>query len=89
MLVHIYRSNRKPDTYLYLAEKDDFSMVPESLMTVFGEPEFSFSFQLSAQKKLIKEDTDTVLENLKEQAYHLQLRKDILVEQMLTMKSVN
>jgi uncharacterized protein YcgL (UPF0745 family) len=89
MLVHIYRSNRKPDTYLYLAEKDDFSMVPESLMTVFGEPEFSFSFQLSAQKTLIKEDTDTVLENLKEQAYHLQLRKDVLVEQMLTMKSVN
>ncbi|MGK0399521.1 MAG: hypothetical protein ACJA0I_001824 [Gammaproteobacteria bacterium] len=89
MLVHIYRSNRKPDTYLYLAEKDDFSMVPESLMTVFGEPEFSFSFQLSAQKKLIKEDTNTVLENLKEQAYHLQLRKDVLIEQMLTMKSVN
>lgn len=89
MLVHIYRSNRKPDTYLYLAEKDDFSMVPESLMTVFGEPEFSFSFQLSTQKKLIKEDTNTVLENLKEQAYHLQLQNDVLVEQMLTMKSVN
>ena len=89
MLVHIYRSSRKPDTYLYLAEKDDFSMVPESLMTVFGEPEFSFSFELSAEKKLIKEDTNTVLENLKEQAYHLQLQKDILIEQMLTMKSVN
>jgi|TARA_B110000971_G_scaffold219886_1_gene262044 uncharacterized protein YcgL (UPF0745 family) len=89
MLVHIYRSNRKPDTYLYLAEKDDFSMVPDSLMTVFGEPEFSFSFQLSAQKKLIKEDATTVLNNLKEQAYHLQLRKDVLIEQMLTMKSAN
>jgi uncharacterized protein YcgL (UPF0745 family) len=89
MLVHIYRSNRKPDTYLYLAEKDDFSMVPESLMTVFGEPEFSFSFQLSVEKKLIKEDTNTVLENLKEQAYHLQLQNDVLIEQMLTMKSSN
>lgn len=89
MLVHIYRSNRKPDTYLYLVEKGDFSMVPESLMTVFGEPEFSFSFEWSAQKKLIKEDADTVLENLKEQAYHLQLQNDILIEQMLTMKSVN
>jgi|TARA_B110000240_G_C13389365_1_gene406068 uncharacterized protein YcgL (UPF0745 family) len=89
MLVHIYRSNRKPDTYLYLAEKDDFSMVPDSLMTVFGEPEFSFSFQLSAQKKLIKEDATTVLNNLKEQGYHLQLRKDVLIEQMLTMKSAN
>lgn len=50
MLVHIYRSNRKPDTYLYLADKDDYSMVPETLMTIFGEPEFSFSFELSAQK---------------------------------------
>jgi uncharacterized protein YcgL (UPF0745 family) len=89
MLVHIYRSNRKPDTYLYLAEKDDFSMVPESLMTVFGDPEFSFSFQLSAQKQLIKEDTSTVLENLKEQAYHLQLQNDVLIEQMLTIKSSN
>ncbi len=39
-------------------------------MTVFGDPEFSFSFQLSEQKKLIKEDTHTVLENLKEKAYH-------------------
>ena len=89
MLVYIYRSNRKPDTYLYLAEKDDFSMVPESLMTVFGEPEFSFSFLLTPEKKLIKEDTDTVLENLKEQAYHLQLQNDVLVEQMLAMKSLN
>jgi len=89
MLVHIYRSSRKPDTYLYLVEKDDFSMVPDSLMTVFGDPEFSFSFQLSEQKKLIKEDTHTVLENLKEKAYHLQLRKDVLIEQMLTMKTAN
>jgi uncharacterized protein YcgL (UPF0745 family) len=89
MLVYIYRSNRKPDTYLYLVEKDDFSMVPESLMTVFGEPEFSFSFELSAQKKLIKEDSNTVLENLKGQAYHLQLQSNVLIEQMLTMKSVN
>jgi uncharacterized protein YcgL (UPF0745 family) len=89
MLVHIYRSNRKPDTYLYLAEKDDFSMVPESLLTIFGDPVFSFSFQLSAEKKLIKEDTATVLKNLKEQAYHLQLQKDVLIEQMLTMKSLN
>jgi uncharacterized protein YcgL (UPF0745 family) len=89
MLVHIYRSNRKPDTYLYLADKDDYSMVPETLMTIFGEPEFSFSFELSAQKKLIKEETSVVLENLEAQAYHLQLQNDVLIEQMLTMKSVN
>ncbi len=89
MFCHIYRSNRKVDTYLYLADKDDFSILPESLLGIFGDPEFSFSFELTADKKLSKEDTVEVLENLKTQGYHLQLRDDVLVEQMLEMKAVN
>ncbi len=89
MFCHIYRSNRKVDTYLYLADKDDFSILPESLLGIFGDPEFSFSFELTADKKLAKEDTAEVLENLKTQGYHLQLRDDVLVEQMLAMKAIN
>lgn len=89
MLCHIYRSNRKFDTYLYLADKDNFSEIPEDLLKVFGEPEFSFSFDLKPDRKLAWEDTEEVLKNLEEQGYHLQLQKDILVEQMLAMKAVN
>ena len=89
MFCHIYRSNRKVDTYLYLADKDDFSILPESLLNIFGDPEFSFSFELTTDKKLSKEDTVEVLENLKTQGYHLQLRDDVLVEQMLAKKAVN
>ena len=89
MFCHIYRSKRKVDTYLYLADKDDFSILPEGLLGVFGEPEFSFSFELTTDKKLAKEDTAEVLENLKSQGYHLQLCDDVLVEQMLAMKAVN
>ena len=89
MLCHIYRSNRKIDTYLYLVEKDDFSLVPEELLRVFGPPEFSFSFDLTRDRKLAKEDTSEVMENLKAQGYHLQLQDDILVEQMLAMKALN
>ena len=89
MLCHIYRSSRKIDTYLYLVEKDDFSIIPEGLLTVFGEPEFSFSFDLKANRKLARENTEEVLKNLDEQGYHLQLQKDILVEQMLAIKAVN
>ena len=89
MFCHIYRSNRKLDTYLYLSGKDDFSEIPDDLMRVFGEPEFSFSFDLTADKKLAKEDTKEVLSNLEEQGYHLQLQDNILVEQMLAMKGVN
>ncbi|MCP4277654.1 MAG: YcgL domain-containing protein, partial [Gammaproteobacteria bacterium] len=83
------RSNRKFDTYLYLSTKDDFSEVPEALMKVFGEPEFSFSFNLTSDRKLAKEDTANVLQNLADQGYHLQLQDDVLVEQMLALKAVN
>jgi len=89
MFCHIYRSSRKVDTYLYLADKDDFSILPESLLGLFGDPEFSFSFELTTDKNLAKEDTAEVLANLESQGYHLQLRDDVLVEQMLTMKTAN
>ena len=89
MLCHIYRSNRKFDTYLYLVEKDDFSVVPDDLLRIFGDPEFSFSFDLQAQRKLAREQASEVLENLQQQGYHLQLRDDVLIEQMLALKGLN
>ena len=89
LVCHIYRSGRKEDTYLYVLKKDDFSKVPEELMTVFGEPEFSFSFNLSADRVLAKEDSAEVLANLKEKGFHLQLAKDLLIEQQLALKGLN
>ncbi len=89
VICFIYRSERKADTYLYLIEKDDFSQVPEELLTVFGEPEFSFQFELTPQKSLAKEDSVTVYENLEQQGYHLQLADDLLIEQQLALKSLN
>jgi len=89
MFCHIYRSNRKVDTFLYLADKDDFSILPENLLGVFGVPEFSFSFELTMDKKLARENANEVLANLESQGYHLQLQDDVLVEQMLAMKATN
>ena len=89
MLCHIYQSNLKLDTYLYLAVRDDFSAIPEELLRVFGAPEYSFSFQLKADRQLAKEDTAEVLANLKEKGYHLQLQSDELIEEMLTRKATN
>ena len=89
MLCHIYRSNLKLDTYLYLIDKDDFSVIPGELLCVFGPPEFSFSFELTEARKLAKEDSAEVLENLEKQGYHLQLQDDELIEEMLTRKAVN
>ena len=89
MFCYIYRSNRKVDTYLYLADKADFSILPENFLSLFGDPEFSFSFELTMDKKLAREDASEVLANLESQGYHLQLQDDVLVEQMLAMKATN
>ena len=89
MLCHICRSNRKLDTYLYVVKRDDFSDGPEDLLNVFGEPEYSFSFDLKPDRELAKEDTAEVLENLAKQGYHLQLQDDLLIEEQLALKSLN
>ena len=89
MLCHIYRSNRKLDTYLYLVDKDDFSVIPDELLRVFGPPEFSFSFDLTESRQLAREDAAEVLGNLENQGYHLQLQADELVEEMLARRAVN
>ncbi|MDH3219669.1 MAG: YcgL domain-containing protein [Gammaproteobacteria bacterium] len=89
MLCHIYRSSRKLDTYLYLIDKDDFSVIPQELMRVFGPPEFSFSFDLTEERRLAKEDASEVIENLESQGYHLQLQDDELIEEMLARKAIN
>ena len=89
MLCHIYRSSLKLDTYLYLVAKDDFSAVPQDLLRVFGQPEFSFSFELTAERKLAKENPAEVLENLEQKGYHLQLQDDELIEEMLARKYIN
>lgn len=89
MLCHIYRSNLKLDTYLYLLDKDDFSVLPQELLQVFGPPEFSFSFDLTSERELAKEDAAEVIENLSTQGYHLQLQDAELIEEMLTRKAIN
>ena len=89
MLCHIYRSNQKLDTYIYLAAKDDFSVLPSELLRVFGTPEFSFTFDLTRDRELAREDSAQVIENLKTQGYHLQLQDDELVEEMLARKALN
>lgn len=86
---YIYRSDRKPDTYLYVVEKDDFSEIPDELMAVFGEPEFSFAFELTPDRKLAKENSTDVYTNLKNQGFHLQLADDLLIEQQLALKNLN
>jgi uncharacterized protein YcgL (UPF0745 family) len=73
----IYKSLRKQDTYLYLAAKDDFSCIPESLRKLLGEPMHVMDLELHPERPLAQENVVEVLHNLEERGWHLQMpRRD-------------
>ena len=83
MNTYIYRCNRKPDTYIYLADKDDFSKLPEEIVNSLGIIEFAMELELSADKKLARENPSAVMQNLKTNGFHIQLPDDTPVEALM------
>ena len=73
MKCSVVRSSQKDYTYLYLSEGQEWDDLPESLRTVFGEPELVMELELTPGRKLANEDINRVMANLEEQGYHLQL----------------
>lgn len=83
MNCYIYRCSRKPELYIYLAEKDDFSSVPAEIMRSLGITELSMEIELKADTKLAREDVTRVMKNLDEKGFHLQLPGDTPVEAIM------
>ncbi|NOQ90945.1 MAG: YcgL domain-containing protein, partial [Gammaproteobacteria bacterium] len=61
----IYRCNLKQDMYIYLAEEDNFENVPREIYNTLGIIEFSMELDITPTTKLAREETATVLINLK------------------------
>ena len=80
----IYRCSRKQDLYIYLAEKDDFSSVPAEVMRGLGITEFSMELEITPDSKLAREDASTVVRNLEEKGFHLQLPGNTSVESIMS-----
>jgi uncharacterized protein YcgL (UPF0745 family) len=83
MNCYIYRCSRKEDLYIYLAEKDDFSVVPGEIMRSLGFTTFVMELELSTEMKLARENAPAVIKNLQEKGFHLQLPKDTSVEAIM------
>lgn len=69
----VYRSPRKQEMYLYLADEDAFDKVPEALLESFGEPILVIELELSPERPLAREDVNAVMANLDDQGFHLQM----------------
>ncbi|HXH02699.1 MAG TPA: YcgL domain-containing protein [Candidatus Competibacteraceae bacterium] len=78
MYCAVYRSSKKPDTYLYLAEKDRFDCLPQPLRQAFGQPTLVLELTLSPARRLAQEDVRAVLVALLARGWFLQLpRQDV------------
>src|SRR3546814_1756047 len=73
MHAYVYKSLRKADTYVYLAEREDFERLPEPLRAQLEPLRFVLDVVLTPERKLAREDAATVRENLVVRGFHLQL----------------
>jgi len=89
MKTFIYRCNLKPDMYIYLAEEDVFDNVPKEIFNSLGIIEFCMELEITPDKKLAREDTETVLNNLEQHGFHLQLPTNESIEKIMTRIAEN
>lgn len=73
MHAHIYKSQRRPDTYVYLRERDGFQHLPDSLRERLGELVWVLELDITPDRRLARENSQQVIANLDRHGYHLQL----------------
>ena len=72
MHAYVYRSQRKADTYVFLAERDGFERLPESLRTQLAPLQFVFDLALTPTRSLARANPAEVRKNLATRGFHLQ-----------------
>lgn len=70
---HIYKSVRAPDTYVYLARRDDFECLPVGLTRRLGSLEWVMELDLRADRKLARADVGAVMAALESDGFYVQL----------------
>lgn len=82
----VYRSEKRAETYLYLAEERGFEDLPDELRRMFGEAVAVMRLELTPESKLARVETLTVLDSLDEQGFYLQLPPRIPVEEEISRR---
>jgi len=73
MRCHVYKSRLRPDTYVYLAEKDRFEVLPEALRQRLGTLEAVMELELTPERRLARAEAAAVIEALRTRGCYLQL----------------
>lgn len=78
MLCYIYKSQKKAELYVYLNQKDNFSSLPEDLIRQLGPLSFVMELELTADKKLARENAEKVMNDLSSRGFFIQMPPTIV-----------
>ncbi|MYM62781.1 YcgL domain-containing protein [Pseudomaricurvus sp. HS19] len=73
IICDIYKSARDPDMYLYVKKQEALSRVPDALKEKFGKPLHAMTLLLEPGKKLARVEAETLIAQLEEKGFYLQL----------------
>jgi len=82
MHAYVYKSQRRADTYVFLAARDDFDRVPEPLRARLGALQFVLDVALVPGRRLARADADEVRAALAQRGFFLQLPPDTAADPM-------
>ncbi|MBD9370629.1 YcgL domain-containing protein [Xanthomonas sp. XNM01] len=72
MQAYVYKSLRKADTYVFLAEREGFTRMPDAVRQQLGELSFLLEVALDAGRRLAQSDPQVVRANLRTHGFHVQ-----------------
>lgn len=73
MQCFVYKSLRKADTYVFLAKRDGFDVLPAPNAETLGKLVWVMDLDLTPERKLAREDAAVVIANIERRGFHLQL----------------
>lgn len=73
MMCSIYKSAKKPDTYLYIPYDTEFEDLPEGLTQLWGTPELVMHLDLNKRSSLALCSIEEVKARIDEEGYFLQM----------------
>ena len=78
MQCHVYRSSVRDGLYVWMRDPDALDTLPEPVRRQLGaRAELAMTLELTPDRRLGREDARTVLENLAERGFHVQMPRDI------------
>ncbi|WP_205663264.1 YcgL domain-containing protein [Alteromonas facilis] len=73
LLCSVYKSSKKAGMYIYVPKADDFSQVPEALMSIFGTPLLVMHVPAKSSHKLFSVSADSLKEAFANDGFYLQM----------------